>query len=72
MASNRIGQPGRKCAECGGQCADEAIAGKQGGSGVTRRGFGEPRMLEREKQADIAGTRVQRADERNDELRPNR
>ncbi len=57
-------------AERADQRPDQAVAGEQRGARTRARHAGEQRLLERGKYADIAGRGIERADEGDDQQRP--
>ncbi len=61
---------GGERAHRGAECANEGIAGKEGGARIALRGFGQARMFQRQEDTDIAGAWVHRADEGNEQERP--
>ena len=67
-----VRQSGGEGAERGAQGAQHAVACEQCGSCVGARGARKPRMLQRQEHAHVAGTRVEGADEGDDQHRPER
>src|SRR6267143_639397 len=67
---DRIRQARGKGSERAGECASEVVPGEQRGPVASRRRLGEDRLLGGQKQRDVAGRRVQRAEERDGEQRP--
>ena len=61
---------GRQRTGRGTQGADEGIAREQEGARLALRRFGQPRMLQRQEDADVAGAGVHRTDEGDDQQRP--
>ena len=52
--------------------AEQAVAGEQRGARVALRRLGQARMLQRQEHADVARTRIERADEGDEQQRPER
>ncbi|MNN18326.1 hypothetical protein D3C81_1315330 [compost metagenome] len=71
-----LGQPCRyprsQCSHCGGECTDQPVAGEQRRPDVGRCRFRQPCVFQRQKDTDVAGARVQRADEGDHQKRPQR
>ena len=61
------GRPAAQGAERAEQRADQAVAGEERGALAVGHPVRQQRLLERQEQADIAGGRVERADEADDE-----
>ena len=53
-----------------GQRADQAVAGEHGRALPIRDDAGQHRLLQRQEDADVAARRVERADDRDDQQRP--
>ena len=65
-----LGHAGAQRADGGDERADQRVAGEQRGAHLVRPGPGQQRLLGRQEHADVAGRRVHRADEGDDDQRP--
>ena len=68
--AQHLREPGAQGADGAGERADEAVAGEERGAVAVGDGVREPRLLQRQEEADIAGGGVERADEGDQEQRP--